>query len=56
MMSRGLFYFEDVQLVKFINSGALVENSVTGKDGVLAANLYDPDSVGLEGKSIVVKK
>jgi hypothetical protein len=49
-MMRRLFYPADSTLVRTVNNGALVECRVTGRDVVLATDIYGKDVASMKGK------
>ena len=51
IMMRRLYYPADSALVRTITKGAMVECSVTGRDVVLATEVYGKDVASLKGKT-----
>eukprot|EP00603_Paraphysomonas_imperforata_P014478 CAMPEP_0114457200 /NCGR_PEP_ID=MMETSP0104-20121206/4038_1 /TAXON_ID=37642 ORGANISM="Paraphysomonas imperforata, Strain PA2" /NCGR_SAMPLE_ID=MMETSP0104 /ASSEMBLY_ACC=CAM_ASM_000202 /LENGTH=636 /DNA_ID=CAMNT_0001629735 /DNA_START=83 /DNA_END=1990 /DNA_ORIENTATION=+ len=50
-MMRRMFYPADSALVRTINNGALVECNTTGKDVVMATDIYGKDAASTKGKA-----
>ena len=50
-MMRRMFYPADSALVRTINNGALVECDTTGKDVVMATDIYGKDTASMKGKA-----